>query len=141
MTICRTSDISRLGSKFIKAKPVSALLFIFTALVICALMTVSLIISDNKEIINWIFLAVMIFYIILICSQVKKAGVYFNVFVMNYKEKLIFINSGSIFMNARLFGGQNNDVNNALKVFFEWFRAAERMKMFQAENILLPKSD
>lgn len=133
MIICRTPDISRLGSKFIKAKPLSTLLWIFIALVLCTLMTVSLIISDNPEVVSWIFLVVMIFYIILICSQVKKADTYFNSFVMNDKGKLIFINLGNIFMNSRLFGGQNNETN-AFKMFIEWFKAVERMKMFQNEQ-------
>lgn len=134
MMICRTSDTSRLGSKFIKAKPVSALLWIFTALVLCAFMATALIISDNPEAVSWIFLAVMIFYVILICTQVKKADIYFNSFILNDEGELIFINLGNIFMNSRLFGGQYDTVNTPLKVFIEWFKTAERMKMFQNER-------
>lgn len=134
MMICRTSDTSRLSSKFIKAKPVSALLWIFISLIICALITVALIISNNPETISWIFLAVMIFYITLICTQVKKADIYFNSFILNDEGELIFINLGNIFMNSRLFGGQHDIVNTPLKVFIEWFKTAERMKMFQNER-------
>lgn len=133
MVICRISEIRTLGSKFIKAKPLSTLLWIFIALVLCILMTISLIISDNPEVVSWIFLVAMIFYIILICSQVKKSDIYFNSFIMNDEGKLIFINLGNIFMNSRLFGGQNNETN-AFKMFIEWFKAAERMKMFQNEQ-------
>ncbi|MDE5569375.1 MAG: hypothetical protein K2I82_01815 [Ruminococcus sp.] len=134
MMICRTPDTSRLGSKFIKAKPVSALLWIFTVLVLCAFMATALIISDNPETVSWIFLAVMIFYITLTCSQVKKADIYFNSFILNDKGELIFINLGNIFMNSRLFGGQHDTVNTPLKVFIEWFKTAERMKIFRNEQ-------
>lgn len=98
-------------------------------------MATALIISDNPEAVSWIFLTVMIFYVILICSQVKKADSYFNSFIVNYKGKLIFINLGNMFMNSNstLFGGQNYNVNT-LKVFIKWFKAAERMKMFQNER-------
>lgn len=134
MMICRTPNIRKLNSKFIKAKPLAALLWICIALVLCALMAVALITSNNPETISWIFLAVMIFYVTLICSQVKKADIYFNSFIVNYKGKLIFINLGNIFMNSRLFSGQHDIVNTPLKVFIEWFKAAERMKMFQNER-------
>ncbi|MDE6784170.1 MAG: hypothetical protein K2J26_02160 [Ruminococcus sp.] len=52
MIICRTCDINRLGSKFIKAKPLAVLLWIFIALVLCSLMTVALITLNNPETIS-----------------------------------------------------------------------------------------
>lgn len=134
MMICRTPDIRKLSSKFIKAKPLAVLLWVFIALVLCALMTVALIISNNPETISWIFLSTMIFYTIVLCNQVSRTDSYFNAFVINDKGKLIFINLGNIFMNSRLFGGQHDIVNTPLKVFIEWFKAAERMKMFQNER-------
>lgn len=133
MMICRAPDIRKLSSRFIKAKPLFVILWVSIPLILCALMTAAMIISDDPETVSWVFLGIMIFLIIVLCRLVRRKDTYFNSFVVNDKGSLIFINLGNIFMNSRLFGGQYNNANS-LKMFIIWFRAAKRMKMFQNER-------
>lgn len=133
MMICRTSEIRTLGSKFIKAKPLLVILFVFISLILCAAIAAAMIISGEPEIVSWFFLITMIFYIIEIYKLVSRTDSYFNAFVADDNGTLIFINLGNIFMNPKLFGGQYSDVS-IYKIFFEWFKAAGRMKTFQNET-------
>lgn len=132
MTICRTSEIEKLGSKFIKAKPLLVILFVFIAIILCVSITAAIIISGEPEIASWLFLMTMILYIIAICKLTIRADRCFNAFVAADNGTFIYINLGNIFMNSKLFGGQYSDVNG-VKVFFEWFKAAKRMKTFENE--------
>lgn len=133
MIICRTPDIKKLGSKFIKAKPLTVLLWVLIALILCAGLTTAIITSGNPRTVSWIFLAIMTVYNITLCTQASRADSYFNAFVVNDKGKLVFINFGGIFMNDTLFGGQYHTTGK-LRIFVDWFKAAGKMKKFQNEK-------
>lgn len=133
MMICRTPDINKLGFKFIMARPLFVLLYIFVTLILCTLCTIAIIISDNQEIMGWIFLVTVISDIIILCTHTIRSENYFNVFIENENKKIILINSGNIFTNNRLFGGKYHP-EGKLEVFINWFKAAGRMKKFQTEE-------
>ncbi len=133
MTVYRTPEVGKLGSKFIKAKPLLTLLFVFTSIILCIAVSIAMIITGEPETISWIFLITMIFYIITICRLVVMADICFNALVANDDGTLIYLNLGNVFMNPKLFGEQYHDVSG-LAIIIEWFKAAKRMKMFQNET-------